>query len=82
MSDLPNLRNLKFVIRTYANFRGLAKAYTDNEILQQPWEFESFVRGFNMGHSLCDFTDAGNGKECADEKIRGMTPLPELHLLR
>ena len=24
-----------------------------------------------MGHALCDFIDAGNGKECSDDKIRG-----------
>lgn len=33
--------------------------------------FEEFVRGFNTVHPMCDFIDAGCGKECADEKIKG-----------
>jgi hypothetical protein len=30
-----------------------------------------FVRGFNMGHPMCDFIDAGDGKEGADSKLKG-----------
>lgn len=36
--------------------------------------FEDFVRGFNTVHPMCDFIDAGCGKECADEKIKGKLP--------
>lgn len=41
--------------------------------------FEDFVRGFNTVHPMCDFIDAGCGKECADEKIKGK--LPQLFIL-
>lgn len=41
--------------------------------------FEDFVRGFNTVHPMCDFVDAGCGKECADEKIKG--ELPQLFIL-
>ena len=50
---------------------GLNKMYGDSSILEQREDFGRFVRGFNMGHPLCDFIDAGNGKECSDDKIRG-----------
>jgi hypothetical protein len=33
---------------------------------------DPFIRGFNMENVLCDFVNAGNGKECADVKIQGM----------
>lgn len=50
---------------------GLNKMYCDSNVLEQREDFGRFVRGFNMGHPLCDFIDAGNGKECSDDKIRG-----------
>lgn len=50
---------------------GLTKTYAEANILDQREEFARFVRGFNMAHPLCDFIDAGNGKECSDVKIRG-----------
>ncbi|KAI4673551.1 uncharacterized protein J4E88_008606 [Alternaria novae-zelandiae] len=59
------------VIRVYANMKGLAKTYKDAEILPQLASFDEFVRGFNMGDPMCDYVDAGNGKECSDEKIKG-----------
>jgi hypothetical protein len=58
------------VVRVYANVRGLAKTYRDNGILPD-LRFDDFVRGFNMGDVMCDYVDAGNGKECADEKVKG-----------
>lgn len=71
-SSDPNLpHHLKVVVRVYANLRGLAKAYVDTEVLKDRDDLDQFVRGFNMGDQLCDFVDAGNGKECADEKVKG-----------
>ncbi|PGH06284.1 hypothetical protein GX51_02481 [Blastomyces parvus] len=58
------------VVRVYANFKGLRRTYQEAHILDDEDEFELFVRGFNMGHPLCDFVDAGAGKECSDDKIR------------
>jgi hypothetical protein len=41
------------------------------EILPESSSFSEFVRGFNMSEAMCDYVDAGNGKECADEKVKG-----------
>ncbi|KAH7021582.1 uncharacterized protein B0I36DRAFT_394271 [Microdochium trichocladiopsis] len=61
--------HLKVVVRVYANVKGLAKTYKVVEVLSEA-TFDDFVRGFNMGDPLCDYIDAGNGKECADAKVR------------
>jgi hypothetical protein len=57
-------------VRVYANMEGLAKTYKEMEVLSEA-TFDDFVRGFNMGDRLCDYIDAGNGKECADVKVNG-----------
>ena len=59
------------IVRVYTNMKGLAKTYKDMEILPQATCFEDFVRGFNMGDPMCDYVDAGDGKECSDTKIKG-----------
>ncbi|KAK2744911.1 hypothetical protein FQN55_006473 [Onygenales sp. PD_40] len=70
-NELIDLRHdLTVVIRVYANMKGLRRTYKDTGILADEGDFEFFVRGFNMGHPMCDFIDAGDGKECSDEKIR------------
>jgi hypothetical protein len=70
--------HMQVVVRVYANLKGLAKTYKETEILP-PWAwFEDFVRGFNMGDPMCDYVDAGNGKECSDEKIKGTRYVPKL----
>ena len=69
---LPELRSdLKVVVHVYANLKGLGRTYSDAGLIQHPAEIMEFVRGFNMAHALDDFIDAGDGKECADEKVRG-----------
>lgn len=60
--------NVPVMIRVYANLRGLSKKY--RELMPDSASFEDFVRGFNTVHPMCDFIDAGCGKECADEKIK------------
>lgn len=64
-------RNTKVIVRVYANLKGLIRPYRDNNIVADPSILEAFVRGFNMYDPLFDFVDAGNGKECADEKLKG-----------
>ncbi|KAI4636882.1 hypothetical protein J4E93_010898 [Alternaria ventricosa] len=72
-SSLPDVaRHVQITIRVYANMKGLAKTYKDAEIVPQVASFDEFVRGFNMGDPMCDYVDAGNGKECSDEKIKAM----------
>lgn len=61
--------NAQVVIRVYANLKGLSKKY--RELLPDAASFDDFVRGYNTVHPTCDFIDAGCGKECADEKIKG-----------
>ncbi|KZL77892.1 CCCH zinc finger DNA binding protein, partial [Colletotrichum tofieldiae] len=68
-SSLPH--HLKTVVRVFANLKGLAKTYTEIGTIPDPSILYEFARGFNMAHAMCDFVDAGNGKECADEKMKG-----------
>ncbi|KAL8330263.1 hypothetical protein RB593_001329 [Gaeumannomyces tritici] len=66
---------LQVVVRVYANLKGLAKVYKDTCTIfpdVPSASVDEFVRGFNMLDPLCDFIDAGNGKECADEKIKAL----------
>ncbi|PYH31089.1 uncharacterized protein BO87DRAFT_399787 [Aspergillus neoniger CBS 115656] len=62
--------NIQYRIRVYANVPGLMKTYREAHILRSNEALDPFIRGFNMENSLCDFIDAGNGKECSDVKIR------------
>jgi hypothetical protein len=55
----------------YANVQGLTKVYRDANILREDQDLGPFIQGFNMERTLCDFVDAGNGKECADAKLQG-----------
>ncbi|TGO23095.1 hypothetical protein BPAE_0144g00150 [Botrytis paeoniae] len=66
--ELPSQISIR--IRVYANKKGLASAYSHNKIIGNTDDFDMFVRGFNMGHPMCDFVDAGDGKECADSKLK------------
>jgi hypothetical protein len=70
-AQIPDLHITEIIIRAYANQEGLSKVYVDNTILETASQFVPFVRGFNS-HALCDYIDAGKGKECSDEKLRGM----------
>lgn len=38
--------------------------------------FLHFIKGFNAGHRLISYTDAGTGKGAADRKIEGMYTQP------
>ncbi|ESZ96593.1 hypothetical protein SBOR_3015 [Sclerotinia borealis F-4128] len=65
---LPSQTSIR--VRIYVNKKGLASAYCYNGILDSADDLDMFVRGFNMGHTMCDFVDAGDGKECADSKLK------------
>ncbi|CZT41159.1 uncharacterized protein RSE6_00870 [Rhynchosporium secalis] len=62
--------NIAVCIRVYANIKGLASAYFFNKVLERQDDLSMFIRGFNMGHPMCDFVDAGDGKVCADAKLK------------
>lgn len=71
-SSVPTAaHHLQVIIRVYANLKGLANTYKEMEVLPEG-ALDQFVRGFNMADAMCDYIDAGNGKECADEKVKGM----------
>jgi hypothetical protein len=63
----------KIVIHVFANIAGLARTYYDAKLLQDPMMFRQFVQGFNKEHPLCHFTDAGDDKEAADNKVKGIS---------
>ena len=74
-SSVPSTaHHMQVIVRVYANVKGLAKAYKEMEILPESASLDEFVRGFNMGDAMCDYVDAGNGKECSDEKVKGRPP--------
>ncbi|GFG22135.1 CCCH zinc finger DNA binding protein [Aspergillus udagawae] len=64
--------NISCKIRVFANVEGLTEAYRNNNILSAGETLTSFIQGFNQENALCDFVDAGNGKECADVKLRAL----------
>ncbi|KAF5676123.1 CCCH zinc finger DNA binding protein [Fusarium heterosporum] len=64
--------HLKVIVRAYANLKDLSMTYQSSGVLASSDTMEQFVRGFNMGDPLCDYVDAGNGKECADEKVKAL----------
>lgn len=66
------------MVRVYANISGMDAVYFGMGIAPQPGYFGGFVRGFNMADAMCDYVDAGNGKECADEKVKGESAFPYL----
>lgn len=74
---MPEFRHvLEIVVHLYGSLRGLRTTYLDASIIDQREEFEQFVRGFDMVHPLCNLVNAGNGKECSDDKIRGKELFP------
>ncbi|KAG4033646.1 hypothetical protein MFRU_004g01500 [Monilinia fructicola] len=66
--ELPS--QIAIRVRIFANTKGLASIYCCNKILNSADDLHMFVRGFNMGYPMCDFVDAGDGKECADAKLK------------
>ncbi|KAI5460831.1 hypothetical protein BGZ63DRAFT_358947 [Mariannaea sp. PMI_226] len=68
-SGVVTAHHLQVIIRVYANVKGLVKKYKEMEVLTET-TFDEFVRGFNIGDVMCDYVDAGNGKECSDEKVK------------
>ena len=75
--SLPEVsHDVKVVIRVYCDIRGLSQTYVMANVLEEKENLERFVHGFSMAHPLCDFIDAGDGKECSDNKIHGKFLIP------
>lgn len=60
----------RIVVRIYVNMIGFSRKYQSAGILESSDAFERFIRGFNKTYLLFDIIDAGNEKECSDDKIR------------
>jgi hypothetical protein len=61
----------------------MTKVYKDPNNFSEEHNFEEFLQGFNMADPLCDYVDAGTGKECSDVKLKGglqITPHYLFHL--
>ena len=72
VATLPGVDpNARLLIRIFASTKGMSRAYKEAAILPEQYCFEEFVQGFNKADPLCDYIDAGPGKECSDTKIKG-----------
>jgi hypothetical protein len=60
----------RILVQVYANNLGLANAYFDAGVIRDLGDLVWFARGFNM-NELSDWVDSGDGKECADAKLKG-----------
>jgi len=64
----------KIWILVFANATDLAPVLQQNNISKIDIFYE-FIRGFNSVDELVTFTNVGRGKEVADTKIKGGTPI-------
>ncbi|KAK7735678.1 hypothetical protein SLS53_007419 [Cytospora paraplurivora] len=68
-----NLGHCETVIRVYANVAGLSKALSKAGLLgADKRSLAPFIANFNRTYDLTDFVDAGESKENADFKLRGL----------
>ena len=67
--------DFEVMVNVYANKKGLAKTLTEAGYLSGEAELEGFFRQFNQSQPLFHFIDCGYGKESADAKLRGESPI-------
>lgn len=58
-------------VRAFANVSGLAAALVRDGRLRQEVQLRTFAAEFSNRQPFFDVVDVGNGKERADQKIRG-----------
>ncbi|RSM05275.1 hypothetical protein CDV31_009673 [Fusarium ambrosium] len=66
----PAYSRREIITHIYANMRGLGVTYESSGVVSNIMDWYAFVSGFNMVDPMFDYLDAGNGKECADYKIK------------
>ncbi|RMJ12135.1 hypothetical protein CDV36_008211 [Fusarium kuroshium] len=66
----PAYSRREIITHIYANLRGLGVTYESSGVVSNIIDWYAFVSGFNMVDPMFDYLDAGNGKECADYKIK------------
>ncbi|KAF3760326.1 hypothetical protein M406DRAFT_53057 [Cryphonectria parasitica EP155] len=70
------LEHCDIVVRAYANVAGLSKALSKSGLLgAEKRSLAPFIAHFNRSYPLTDFVDAGELKENADFKLRGLLRL-------
>ncbi|KAL8904692.1 MAG: hypothetical protein Q9171_006960 [Xanthocarpia ochracea] len=74
--------NWKIIVRVYANLEGLLKKYAYIDFDEEKKALRQFVAGFTQSQPLFDFVDAGEGKERADHKIKGLCNHGRILLIR
>ncbi|KAF2163067.1 hypothetical protein M409DRAFT_26513 [Zasmidium cellare ATCC 36951] len=73
LRNRPGLENCNIMVRIYANVVGLSKAVSKVGLAgPEKRSLAPFVANFNRSNGLFDFVDAGELKENADFKIRGL----------
>lgn len=50
--------------------KDLASTYYHNKILNSTTNLDAFVRDFNIRHSISDFVNVNDEKECANFKLK------------
>lgn len=71
-----NLEHCEVVVRVYANVAGLSKALAKAGLVgPHSRAMTPFIANFNRSYPLTDFVDAGELKENADFKLRGLLRL-------
>lgn len=71
-----NIEHCDVVIRVYANVAGLSKALAKAGLVgAHGRSMTPFIANFNRSYPLTDFVDAGELKENADFKVRGLLRL-------
>ena len=74
LKDKPSFQHdFKIIGRVYLNLEGMSKTYKACRIISNQNIFHEFTRGFNKTHEQLEIVDAGNVKEAADTKIKGMS---------
>lgn len=59
-------------MRIFANLSGLADAYVKARVVADIRIVRNFVVGFNREFPFVEIVDAGDDKEAADNKIKGI----------
>jgi hypothetical protein len=70
-TDKPDLATLPINIKAFANGNGLSKFLLHAKVVQSSSSLWDFVKGFSQAHARSDFVLVGNGKDRADEKVKG-----------
>ena len=71
----PSLARLPVVIRAFANVDGMSKFLLHTGMVQSWGSLSEFAKRFSQASATSDFVLVGHGKDRADKKIKGETPI-------